>query len=337
MKIHLCSESFFLMKETGVHTGAVDCIEMLKEAGHEVIINGEPGKGDIFHSHTYGPWHFFKSIGYKGRRVFTVHVIPDSIKGSLPAWKLFYPFIKWYFKKVYSHSDVCIAISPMVKEAIIATGAKTKIVEIGNPIPVDRWKRTKENRKLGRELLGVKDNEFLVLGVGQIQPRKGVEDFVKVASLVPGAKFRWVGGKPFGESLTAGLQPDAQKIANSIEDRFKFAGMFPLEKMPMLYAAGDLLLFTSYQENCPLVPIEAAASGMPVIYRHLPEYDALYQTEYIKGKTNEEFAGLVSLLAKDKKQYRHALKLSEGLVQQFDKEAVLKQLESVYGELIKNV
>jgi len=37
--------------------------------------------------------------------------------------------------------------------------------------------------------------------------------------------------------------------------------LFPLEKMPLLYNAADMLLFPSYQENCPLVPIEAAAAG----------------------------------------------------------------------------
>jgi glycosyltransferase involved in cell wall biosynthesis len=41
--------------------------------------------------------------------------------------------------------------------------------------------------------------------------------------------------------------------------------MLELEDMPLVYAAADVLLFPSYQENCPLAPLEAAACGLPVV------------------------------------------------------------------------
>src|ERR1035437_686697 len=105
MKINVCSETALLkMKGEGVHTAYMNCVELLKENSDvEVLINNE-GLGDIMHSHTYGPYFFWRGVKYKGKRVLTVHVIPDSIKGSIPAWKLLMPFIKWYFKQVYSYS-----------------------------------------------------------------------------------------------------------------------------------------------------------------------------------------------------------------------------------------
>ena len=125
MKIHVISETLFIMKATGVHTAFMDHIELLKEKDDvEVVVNNE-GTGDVFHGHTYGLYYLWKGRKYKGRRVFTAHVIPDSIKGSLPVWWLFMPFIKLGLKIVYSYADVCIAISPMVEKAIIDTGAKT--------------------------------------------------------------------------------------------------------------------------------------------------------------------------------------------------------------------
>src|SRR5882724_11461331 len=115
MKINVCSETEILhMRGEGVHTSFIDCVELLKEQKDiEVCVNNE-GVGDVMHSHTYGPYFFWRGLKYKGKRVYTVHVIPDSIKGSLPAWKILMPFVKWYFKKVFSYADVCIAISPMV-------------------------------------------------------------------------------------------------------------------------------------------------------------------------------------------------------------------------------
>ena len=273
MKIHVVSETAYTGKGNGVHTAFMDLIALLKEKDDiKVIVNGE-GFGDLFHCHTYGPYYFWKGRNYKGKRIYTVHVIPDSIKGSLPKWKLFMPFVKWYFKKVYSYADVCIAISPMVEQAIKDLGVKTRIVKIYNPVILDEWKRTVEKRKTGREMLGISENEFVILGVGQLEGRKGVEDFLDIAESVPEARFVWAGGRPFGV-LTEGIVRINARVAKT-EGHVKFTGMVELDKMPFIYAAADMLLFPSYQENCPLAPLEAAASGMPVVFRDLKEYTLL--------------------------------------------------------------
>ena len=214
MKIHVISETPFIMKATGVHTAFMDHIELLKEKNDiQVVVNNE-GTGDIFHGHTYGLYYLWKGRKYKGRRVFTAHVIPDSIKGSLPVWWLFMPFIRMGLKIVYSYADVCIAISPMVEKAIINTGAKTRIVNIYNPVNIDIWKRTEENRKKGRQMLGLTANEFVVLGVGQLAGRKGVDDFLDISESIPEVKFVWAGGRPFGR-LTEGIKRINERFTNA--------------------------------------------------------------------------------------------------------------------------
>ena len=45
-------------------------------------------------------------------------------------------------------------------------------------------------------------NEFVVTCVGQIQPRKGIYDFIETAEKCPDITFVWVGGTPF-KGLTA--------------------------------------------------------------------------------------------------------------------------------------
>jgi len=334
MKVHVISETPFIMKATGVHTAFMDHIELLKEKDDiEVVINDE-GTGDVFHGHTYGLYYLWKGRKYKGRRVFTAHVIPDSIKGSLPVWWLFMPFIRFGLKIVYSYADVCIAISPMVERAILASGAKTKIVNIYNPVHVDRWKRTIENRIKGRQKLGLNNNEFVVLGVGQLTGRKGVEDFLDIAEAIPGVRFVWAGGRPFG-GLTEGIK--------RIDDRFNVAGenvinagQINLEDMPLIYAAADLMIFPSYQENCPLAPIEAAACGMPVIYRDIEEYKLLYKYPYIKAGSNAEFISLTKRMIEDREFYNEGLRISEQLLIQFDKEIIRQKLISVYKSLLNS-
>jgi len=334
MTIHVVSETTYTGKGNGVHTAFMDLVELLKEKDDiKVVVNGE-GFGDLFHCHTYGPVYFWKGRHYKGKRIFTVHVIPDSIKGSLPKWKLFMPFVKWYFKKVYSYADVCIAISPMVEQAIKELEVKTRIVKIYNPVILDEWKRTAERRKIGREMLGISENEFVVLGVGQLEGRKGVEDFLDIAESVPEARFVWAGGRPFGV-MTEGIVRINARVEKT-EGQVKFTGMVELDKMPFIYAAADLLLFPSYQENCPLAPLEAAASGMPVVFRDLKEYTLLYDNDYLKANTTKEFIDLTRRLIQDKSFYEAGIEISKQLITQFDKNKIRAQLINLYQELYKN-
>ena len=334
MIIHVVSETQFIMKATGVHTAFMEHIELLKEKNDiEVVVNDE-GTGDIFHGHTYGLYYLWKGRKYKGRRVFTAHVIPDSIKGSLPLWWLFMPFIRVGLKIVYSYADICIAVSPMVEKAILATGAKTKIVKIYNPVNIDRWKRTEENRKKGRQMLKLSENEFVVLGVGQLTARKGIEDFLDIAEAIPEVKFVWAGGRPF-KGFTEGIKRINKRLDNAGKNVIN-TGQINLEDMPKIYAAADLMLFPSYQENCPLAPIEAAACGMPVIYRDIEEYRSLYENPYISAGGIEEFIALTKRMIEDNQFYNKGLKISEQLLKQFDKDIIRKKLISIYQSLLCN-
>lgn len=334
MKVHIVSETPFVMKATGVHTAFMDHIELLREKNDiEVVVNDE-GTGDVYHGHTYGLYYLWKGRKYKGRRVFTAHVIPDSIKGSLPAWWLFMPFIRLGLKIVYSYADVCIAISPMVEKAITETGAKTRIVTVYNPVHTDTWIRTEENRNRGRQMLGLTENEFVVLGVGQLTGRKGVDDFLDVAEAVPEAKFVWAGGRPFG-GLSEGIKRIDDRFSKAGENVIN-AGQIDLEDMPLIYAAADLMLFPSYQENCPLAPIEAAACGMPVIYRDIEEYKSLYKYPYIKAGNKEEFIALTRRMISDRLFYKEGLYISEQLLKQFDKDIIRNKLISIYQGLLND-
>ncbi len=331
MKVHIVSETAFTTKGNGVHTAFIDLIELLKEKNDiNVVINNE-GFGDVFHSHTYGPYYFWKGKNYKGRRILTVHVIPDSIKGSLPMHKTLMPFIKWYFKKVYSYADICIALSPMVEKAIRDLDVNTRIVRIYNPILIDRWKRTEEMRKKGREILNLSEKDFVILGVGQLEGRKGVEDFLDIAEAIPEAKFVWAGGRPFG-ILTEGIARIDAK-AKKASENIQFTGLVDLMKMPAIYAAADMLLFPSYQENCPIAPLEAAACGMPIIFRDIEEYSLLYDNPYLKCKTTPEFVEMTKRLIHEKPFYEEGLKISQQFINQFDKNNIRNKLILLYHEL----
>jgi len=291
-----------------VHTAFVDCVDLLKAKDDvEVVINNE-GRGDLMHAHSYGPYYFWKGLRYRRRRVFTVHVIPDSIVGSLPASRLLMPFVRWYLRRVYGFATVCIAISPTVEDAIRAVGARTTIRRIPNPVNVERFVPSEELRLAFRERLGIPEEAFVVLGVGQLEGRKGVEDFLEVAAAHPDLRFVWAGGRPFG-MMTEGVGRLNRRIAQA-GSHVSFLGMLPLEDMPAVYNAADVLLFPSYQENCPLAPLEAAATGLPVVFRDLPEYRRLYTHPYLAAKDVDGFITLLDQLSTDPASHAEAQVIS---------------------------
>jgi len=334
MKVHVVCETPFGMKGNGVHTAYIDSLELLREGQDLEVVVNNGGKGDVFHSHSYGPYYFWKGRKYKGRRVFTAHVIPESGKGSFPFWKFTMPLSRWYLRKVYEYADVCIAISPAVAQTIQDLGAHTRIVRLVNPIPVERWKYTEEKKMRGREMLGLAGEDFVVLGVGQLIGRKGVEDFLDVAEAIPEARFVWVGGRPWGP-LSEGLVRITARM-NRAPGNASFTGMLELEQMPFVYAAADIMIFPSYQENCPMAPLEAAACGLPVVFRDLKEYALLYDNPYLKAGSTEEFIRLTRRLMQDRSFYTKAKSKSEKLVQQFNKDTIRKELMNLYHSLIIN-
>lgn len=295
---------------------------------HEVIINNN-GHGDVFHAHIYGLYYFFKGLRYGGRKIHTVHTIPETLNGSVPYFKFIEPFAKMYFKWVFDFADICVAISPEVEASLIKLGIKkSKIVSINNPILLDKWAFSSSNRKLGRAILNIGANEKVVLGVGQMQKRKGIEDFIDIAKLMPEVKFVWIGGRPFG-AFTEGINRINQRIL-SAPSNVIFPGLMDLDIMPQIYASADAFAFPSYQENCPLAPIEAAASGLPVIFRNLPEYKKLYQNDYLNASDTIGFKTILEKLLGSKTEMETGKSISKSLISQFDKDQIYIKLTKIY-------
>ena len=332
IRVHVISETEFFGKGQGVHTAFVDCVRLLRRSDALEVCSNREGWGHVMHAHTYGPYYFWKGRKYRGRRVFTVHVIPDSARGSIPAERILLPFVRWYLKRVYSYATVCICISPFVADCVRQMGVRSRIVEIGNPLDTDRFRQDPELRMGGRRHLGIESGEFVVLGVGQLERRKGVETFLDVAAMCPEATFVWVGGRPLG-AMTEGIARINRRISGAPEN-VRWAGLMDLEQMPLAYNAADVMFFPSHQENCPLAPMEAALCGLPVVFRDLPEYRVLYQTDYPSASDTQGFATLVRRMREDAAFRAEATRQSAQLAAQFDRDRILGQLEGVYRSLI---
>jgi len=133
--------------------------------------------------------------------------------------------------------------------------------------------------------------------------------------------------------LTEGIRRLNKRIRAS-GAHVKFPGTFKWDDMPSIYNAADLFLFPSYQENCPEAPLEAAAAGLPVIFRDIPEYTRLYENPYLKAGSTEEFITLTRRMVEDPSFREEGRSISRALLAQFDRESIAKQLLALYCNIL---
>jgi glycosyltransferase involved in cell wall biosynthesis len=123
------------------------------------------------------------------------------------------------------------------------------------------------SRQEARRELGLPETEPLILLAGHslIEKRKGFEHAMRVLSLFR-RKMQMISesgaqeGKP--ALLIAGKDAEDLHLPGWTIHR---AGLIPAARMPLLYRAANVLLFTSTEDNLPNVILEAMSCGLPVV------------------------------------------------------------------------
>lgn len=162
-------------------------------------------------------------------------------------------------------SDVVTCISTFVREIVareyLPSGAPPPTV-VPYGVDVKRFYPGVAGGRV-REQFGVRPGEKLVLTVQRLYPRKGVQHFVRAASLVfrecPATRFLVVGDGPEQGALMALAQ------SLGLQGRLMFAGAVENAALPPFYAASDVFAFHTLHEGLGIVLLEAIASGRPVI------------------------------------------------------------------------
>ena len=190
----------------------------------DVYINSKK-KCDITHIHTVDLWNYFK-MG-RGVSVCYVHFLPDTLDGSIRLPKFAFNVFKKYVTKFYNKADYLVVVNPIFIDDLVNFGIDySKIKYIPNYVSrVNFYKKDTDIRNK----YGISKDKFVVLGVGQVQTRKGVLDFVEVAKKLPDIEFVWAGGFSFG-AITDGHK-ELQKVMENPPKNVKFLGIVPRDKM----------------------------------------------------------------------------------------------------------
>lgn len=161
----------------------------------DVVIN-DSKPADIIHCHTILPQYLMKMKRNKGINVAYVHFLPDTLDGSIQLPHSALTVFKKYITHFYNTADYLIVVNPIFIKDLVRFGIdEHKIKYIPNFVSKETfYKQEKEHIQQMRSQYHIDENAFVVLGVGQVQTRKGVKDFIEVAKKLPDITFVWAGG-----------------------------------------------------------------------------------------------------------------------------------------------
>lgn len=329
MKVNVISESAFTVQGHGVHTAFTETIDALKRYTDVDVVANSDRPADVVHVHTVGPYSLKKLLMARGARVVSAHVTPDSFVGSLVGAKYWYGLAKLYLRWFYNLADAVLAVSGETVDELTAMGVRKPVRLVPNTIETAAFANTKQQRAAARNRLGIGKDEFVVVGNGQVQPRKRIDSFVACAKALPGVKFVWVGGMPF-KGLAAD-SADMERIMQNHPANMVFSGLVKREQVMDYYWAANLFFLPSIQETFGIVIVEAAAAGLPVLLRNLDQYKQTFEGGYEAGDDGS-FADIIEHFWKDRVYYERWQKAARIIAERYDAKEGVKLLMGVYEE-----
>jgi teichuronic acid biosynthesis glycosyltransferase TuaC len=169
----------------------------------------------------------------------------------IPQYRLPRRMIQWAARECAGMITVCAAL----KDGLVALGAAAdKIRVLRNGVDLQTFRPV--DRDAARRQLDLAAPTLL--SVGHLIPRKGHDLVIQALAQLPGLDL-----------LIAGQGPEEQRLRATardagVEDRVRFLGRVPHDRLRDVYTAADLLVLASSREGWANVLLEAMACGTRV-------------------------------------------------------------------------
>jgi|TARA_B100001540_G_scaffold53968_1_gene48921 glycosyltransferase involved in cell wall biosynthesis len=196
----------------------------------------------------------------------------------------------------------------------------------------------KSDYKLVREKeFGIEENGQLLLAVGRLAARKGFRFLLKSMPLVlekfPKAKLVIIGRG----SMYKTLNKQAKKLG--ISDSVIIESGMEFERLATFYRSADLVVYPSYYEGQGLIPLEAMASGTPIITVNdgpLPEMvDDLVGALYSPSNNNDLSLKIIDELSNPELRNLQSINGRKRVLEEgtFTQEKTAIEFEKLYNKI----
>lgn len=193
---------------------------------------------------------------YGGRLVYTAHGFHFYKGAPLKNWLLYYPVEKWMSR----YTDVLLTINKEDYRRARKKFYARKVVYIpGVGVDTKKYAVCQTNREEKRQELGINNGSFALLSVGELQSRKNHKVVIEALHILNNPRIIYlVAGR--GE-----LEGEYRRLIRSygLEKNIKLLGF--RSDIDELCKAVDCFIHPSVREGFGIAPMEAMASGLPLI------------------------------------------------------------------------
>jgi len=175
--------------------------------------------------------------------------------------------------RIIADADAIIAECPQDEEDLTrlyrARRAKIRVIPCG----FDKAEFWPIARPFARRALGFDAKDRILLNIGRLIPRKGVDNAVRALGRLArahgiGAKLLVVGGN--SDLPCPVLTPEIGRLKSiaaeeGVADQVLFTGRRSREFLKLYYSAADIFVTTPWYEPFGITPLEAMACGTPVV------------------------------------------------------------------------
>ena len=295
----------------------------------DVFINEKGDKFDIFHIHSVNLRFRFR-MNKKHINVVYVHFVPKDNQGSLSMPKFLTRIFDHYVESFYRAADELVVVNPYFIASLEDLNIpKERITYIPNYVnPEDFHRLSIEEINQTKAKYEIPRDKFVVLGCGQIQTRKGFDDFIKVAEENPHMFFVWAGGFSFG-GITHGYKK-YKKMLKNLPSNMKAIGIIERSEMNSIYNIANAFFMPSYLELFPMAILEATQLELPLVLRNLELYRPIFSTKYCGGDNVEDFSRELNKLEKDPEYYQKCMNNTKHIKKTYSEKALLEQWDKYY-------
>jgi len=174
---------------------------------------------------------------------------------------LYYRLIMALENRIYRNPKVSLAaVSQLTAKEITAHFARPDVTVIPNAVDLSRFSLPERlrRRRPARQALGLSEHEFVLVLVGNDYKKKGLTPLLKALAAIRHIPFRLL---VVGRDDRTPFLEQIRRL--DLEGRVQFPE--PSPDVMQYYAAADVYSGPSLHDSFALPPIEAMASGLPVI------------------------------------------------------------------------
>lgn len=290
---------------------------------------------DIVHINFYDPGSLIDIAKFKKKNIPVIchaHSTEEDFKNSFIFSNQIAPAFKMWLTNFYNSGDLVITPTPYSKNLLKSYHIKPNIIALSNGIEVSDYKQQKDKVVDFNKNYHLENDDKLIVSIGHLIERKGILDFIKMATELPQYKFMWIGHT--SDKIMSNNVKNAIKNAPS---NCIFTGFLAFNDVLTALTRANLFLFATYEETEGIVVLEAMAMKVPVLLRDIPVYQDWIVDDFhaYKARNHEQFKKYINQIFN--KELPDLTKNAYHMVKEKDLKIIGKRLVDIYQTTIDRI